>query len=732
MSLFKKRPLALLSLFLLLGALTAYLFFTGGILRHYAYIPPVLLGLALVAVLGVRKARRTILVSILIAMLVGYGSEALHDRILYRDIYELDATLLQTIEGTVRSVEGDPTESICTVSVSSLNGTPGSGRLRLTIRNADLLPKENDVITCNVMLVEWADPYLYRNGIAAHAVTEEAPIITGTNRQISGDIMAKWRSFLKARLEKGLSDGGYAVLSAVLLGDKEAMDDGMEQAFRRTGLSHLLALSGLHLSILGMLILHLLRRIGVPRAVSFGALFLFVSLYAAIAGFPLSLLRAAGMLLLTELGRLLRLPADAITSLFLSVSIIVLVSFGAVADVGLALSFLATLGILIAAELVTEKNENPSRGRRILNGLVLAVLTTVSATVFTLLLSVLIFGKLSLISPLSNLIVSPFLHLLLLLGPFTIVLPSLFGPFVSAIAEVMLAIISKLASPSSVYVSASYPAFIIAAILFSVFLVLLLVDTHVSLRFVRTCLASGLSALILTLCICHVFATGREYVAYTAAPGNEYLLLQCDRTVTLVYNDGGTYAARMTATDLDALRITEIDCLVIPRCTEKTEEFIVTLANRIPIDHVVLCHTASTYAATVQAAADAKGITVQTAGNGTLALAGGTTMRVRSSILFGEGNDDGFLLRLEHDGRRICYAPAAAIATLDSTATADFTGQADLVVIGDLPSLPAIFHSFGINEEATVVIADVKTAPHELIDAANTVLEPKHFLFPLK
>ena len=730
MSLFKNRPLARAALLVFLGSLSAYLILIGGMPHIYVRIPLFLLATAfLLSLVFVRKAGLLLLISCF-SLFVGFSSQILYGQLAFADIRALDTGRLHSIEGTIMSVDAKYSEkSICTVSVTSINGERAKGKLKLTIRSKEFLPNENDIFSCDIMLLEWADSHLYKNGVAAYAEAEECPDIKKVEKATAASILSQWRGMLDERLHRGADRESAALLSAILLGKRDNLDDSVTRDFRRTGLSHLLAISGLHLSILAVLLLNFLRRIGTPRAACFSLLFLFISVYAAIAGFPLSLLRSAGMLLLAELGRLLRLSADSVTSLFASVMIILLVSPGAVADIGLALSFLATLGILVALNFNEDKEAKCTH--QFLKKTGFAVSATLAAILFTLLLSVLVFGEISLLSPLSNLLLTPFLYVLLLIGPCILVFPTLFGPIASFFAQITLSGISFLSHIPGIYIGASHPLFVAVAILFSALLIFCLVDTHLSKTAFKRFLHFGFAVLLLTLTGCHLCATGSDYALYTRTTGHEHLLLQSNRKVTLVGNGGDSYAASIMRAALQDRYITEIDTLVITRYTKETPLLITELTGTMLVHNILLCPSTSEYAAITEATAIECGVTVSYAQNGTQEMEGELSVTLRSDIPM-PNRTEGFLLRFEHEGTGICYAPASIFTVISNSAIESFTHRANLIVIGSLPTFPGKFTEDKIPQDAIVVIGDPSNAPESILQSERAVLEPQSYLFSMK
>ncbi|MDO4929982.1 MAG: ComEC/Rec2 family competence protein [Bacteroidales bacterium] len=161
------------------------------------------------------------------------------------------------------------------------------------------------------------------------------------------------RSQLVERYANHFSGRDLAVLSALTLGEKGGLDDDTRDLYSQTGVSHVLALSGLHLSILfsvfQLLVLSLCRsRRWLYVAVSLvGLLGLWV--FALLAGFPISLVRAAIMFSAMQLAGILQRDSLSVNNLALAATLILLISPQALFDIGFQLSCLSVLSILIVA-----------------------------------------------------------------------------------------------------------------------------------------------------------------------------------------------------------------------------------------------------------------------------------------------------------------------------------------------------------------------------------------------
>jgi len=186
-----------------------------------------------------------------------------------------------------------------------------------------------------------------------------------------------------------------------MLGDKRGIPDDLRLTFSRIGLSHVIAISGMHISILSVLVMGLLLSFGLPRKYAFYISTLFLIFYIILIGVPASAMRAGlmGFLVLwaLNLGRLNKL----INSIIFTAAVLLLINPKLLrSDIGFQLSFLAVLGIAYGHPIIEtwfEKIRLPkAKGARNVFSL------TMAAQIFTLPILMLNFSTISLIAPLAN------------------------------------------------------------------------------------------------------------------------------------------------------------------------------------------------------------------------------------------------------------------------------------------------------------------------------------------
>ena len=162
--------------------------------------------------------------------------------------------------------------------------------------------------------------------------------------------MARYRQSLSAQYFSHLGSEEAAIAAAMSLGDKRSLDAAQRQSFSATGVSHVLALSGLHLGILFSLYsLLFVNRLPSRRGRVFASLVGVALLwgFALLVGFPLSLVRATVMFTLWQLSVVLYSERSSLNNLALAALLILLFSPASLFDIGFQLSFTSVFFILL-------------------------------------------------------------------------------------------------------------------------------------------------------------------------------------------------------------------------------------------------------------------------------------------------------------------------------------------------------------------------------------------------
>jgi competence protein ComEC len=182
--------------------------------------------------------------------------------------------------------------------------------------------------------------FIARSNIKSKRVRENLSV----SESISLKAMKMRQRFIDG-ISKEVSDyNAIALLAAMTLGDKSMLDRNTKEVFSQSGGSHVLALSGLHMSIIFAVLLMLFRGSLVGRVLSMVSLWLFVIL----VGMPSSAIRAATMLSIYAFAGIInKHRTNSFHTLALSAFVILLASPMSLWDVGFQMSFLAIVSIFV-------------------------------------------------------------------------------------------------------------------------------------------------------------------------------------------------------------------------------------------------------------------------------------------------------------------------------------------------------------------------------------------------
>ena len=315
------------------------------------------------------------------------------------------------------------------------------------------------------------DGYHYRKGAIACLTDFKDTEITGSHTSLSL-LCTNLRLVLSSRIRECAPTEAGNFYAALLLGEKAALNESVIANFRALGISHTLALSGMHLSILILSLDKLLNRFGVHKFVRIGITLVLTVFYTAITGFSPSICRASLMLIATLVTYVLGKNHDAMTALFVSMVLLCAIHPYNVCDIGMWLSGCATFGILILQDWRVKPRElmpapMPPRTtkRRIwivkclrLIGENLAI--TLAATVATLPIIAIVFGETSLLAIPANLLFNLPINIALVFALIALAFGGsipFIGTALTAYGDFLLFLTQKSAAIPDITVSLNYP-----------------------------------------------------------------------------------------------------------------------------------------------------------------------------------------------------------------------------------------------------------------------------------
>ncbi len=205
-----------------------------------------------------------------------------------------------------------------------------------------------------------------------------------------------------------------SVVNGVIFGDRYDMPDNIKNNFISSGIYHVLAVSGIHTTIISQMILSILLRLRVNKRLSALLSALGVFLFMSVSCFTPSVVRAGIMSIIYLVGLAIYRQSDSLNSLGISVLIISLINPNIGGSISLWLSFLSTLGIIVLHPKVffylrkKFKSEN-----KMVKHILESVSITTSVILFTFPVCAIVFKKVYLSSFISNILILPFIPLLI-------------------------------------------------------------------------------------------------------------------------------------------------------------------------------------------------------------------------------------------------------------------------------------------------------------------------------
>lgn len=184
-----------------------------------------------------------------------------------------------------------------------------------------------------------------------------------------------FRRRLHDRLAKVFPEKEASVMQTLLLGEKEELDAEVKALYQRNGIAHILSISGLHITLLGMGCYRLLKRLGAPVRVAAAGGAMTLLLYGMMVGMSVSASRAIGMYLLQMLGIFVGRTYDMLTGVGLLAALLVLQQPERLGDVSFLMSFGAVLGICLLTPVFAGDGREDNVGVETASSVVAGLLT---------------------------------------------------------------------------------------------------------------------------------------------------------------------------------------------------------------------------------------------------------------------------------------------------------------------------------------------------------------------
>lgn len=254
--------------------------------------------------------------------------------------------------------------------------------------------------------------YYARQDIYGAIWCDEITRITG-ERNFLMDTLCQLKLKWKQNLIHVMGEENGTVLSAMLIAEKSEMDEHIKELYQKNGISHVLAISGLHISFIGMGVYHIFRKAGANYVIAGFAAVVLLSVYVLLLGFGVSIMRAYVMLLLRIGADMCGRVYDMPTALLLAATLTVWKQPLYLTDGGFWMSYGAIAGILYVLPILQSIFRTQRKLlKKILDGALVSI--AVNIALFPIMLW--FYYEFSTYSTIFNMMIIPLMSVVLALG----------------------------------------------------------------------------------------------------------------------------------------------------------------------------------------------------------------------------------------------------------------------------------------------------------------------------
>lgn len=396
----------------------------------------------------------------------------------------------------------------------------------------------------------------------------ENPTVLEVKEQRSGarEVVEIWKTKMMNRCEKIYPDEEAGILEAMLFGEKSELSGDIKELYQAAGISHVLVISGLHISLLALAVAGVLRRLGFPMPVwvilSVGVL----AGYGILIGQPTTAVRALLMFFVLQGARLLGRSYDLLSALAFAGILMLLDNPDLILDGGCRLSFCAVIGVgWYVSEKnkifrsIGEKEKRKNRGKGGKGSNAGAILENIRAGwylwLFTLPVMLDTFYQVSVVGILWNLVAIPLLPVIIASGGLGVVLAGwniFLGSLAGSPAYGMLQLYQEIGNiseklPVGMWTPGQPSKPVIAGYYLVIFL-LVLVEKQLIKREKRWKIFPGMelcSMLLLLLLMAHPWQQREKITFLDVGQGDASLLQSGGQTLLL---DGGSTSQKNVGT----------------------------------------------------------------------------------------------------------------------------------------------------------------------------------------
>ena len=284
--------------------------------------------------------------------------------------------------------------------------------------------------------------YLKTKKIIGTVELEKAKILKSSN----GSFIHNIQKYIKDTRNGTLTDEEGNLLLAILLGDKDKLSEDIQESFKTSNLSHMLAVSGAHVSYIILGLTYVLQNSIIGKKNGKIVCIIFLLAFMAITNFTPSVTRACIMAILTLFSSIIYRKSDVYTNISVVALITLIFNPYSLLDLGFQLSYGGTIGIIIFIKRIQEKKSNS----KVINYIKQMALVSIYANIIIIPIMMYHFNTVSFTFIISNIMASPILGIIVITGFLFIITSITAKPLTRLIAIFIKPILSILIKISQI------------------------------------------------------------------------------------------------------------------------------------------------------------------------------------------------------------------------------------------------------------------------------------------
>ena len=284
--------------------------------------------------------------------------------------------------------------------------------------------------------------YLKTKKIIGTVELEKVKILKSSN----GSFIHNIQKYIRDTINGTLTDEEGNLLLAILLGDKDKLSEDIQESFKTSDLSHMLAVSGAHVSYIILGLTYVLQNSIIGKKNGKIVCIIFLLVFMAITNFTPSVTRACIMAILTLFSSIIYRKSDVYTNISVAALITLIFNPYSLLDLGFQLSYGGTIGIIIFIKRIQEKKSNS----KVINYIKQMALVSIYANIIIIPIMMYHFNTVSFTFIISNIMASPILGIIVITGFLFIIASITVKPLTRLIAIFIKPILSILIKISQI------------------------------------------------------------------------------------------------------------------------------------------------------------------------------------------------------------------------------------------------------------------------------------------